>query len=80
VVTYYSSLIGKLGLDKQWSDDMYQAQELLMANLENQRASVSGVSIDEELLNLDKYQQMLDAATRYLTVINEVTDSIMSLA
>jgi flagellar hook-associated protein 1 FlgK len=80
VVNFYSSLIGKLGLDKQWSDDMYQAQELLMANLENQRASVSGVSIDEELLNLDKFQQMLDAATRYLTVINEVTESIMSLA
>lgn len=79
VVNFYSSFIGKLGMDKQWSDDMYQAQELLTANLENQRASISGVSIDEELLNLDKYQQMLDASTRYLTVINEVTDSIMSL-
>lgn len=78
-IDYYSSTIGQLGLDKQWADEMYEVQTDLMANLENQRASVSGVSIDEEMLNLEKYQQMLEASTQYLSVMNEVMDSLMAI-
>jgi len=79
IIDYYSSVIGKLGLDKEWADDMFEVQQDLMMNLENQRASISGVSIDEEMLNLEKYQQMLQAATQYLQVMNEVMDSILTI-
>jgi flagellar hook-associated protein 1 FlgK len=76
---FYASAVGQLGLEKGRADDLYEIQELVMTNLENQRASVSGVSVNEELLNLEKYQQMLEAATRYLQVMNEVTQVLMSI-
>ncbi|MBU0753875.1 MAG: flagellar hook-associated protein FlgK [Planctomycetes bacterium] len=79
VIDHFSASVGKLGLDKKWADDMLDIQEILMANLENERASISGVSIDEELLNLEKFQQMLDAAARYLQVVNETLDTLIKL-
>lgn len=79
VVEHFSATVGKLGLDKKWADDMLEVQEILMANLENERASVSGVSVDEEVLNLEKYQQMLEAASRYLQVVNETLDTLIEL-
>lgn len=79
ITQYYSNTVGQLGLDKRWADDMYEIQELVVAELENERASISGVSIDEELLNLEMYQQMLEAATQYLQVIYETSQIVMSL-
>jgi len=79
ITGYYSAVVGKLGLDNAWAADMFEVQEILMTNLENQRASVSGVSIDEELLNMEKYQQVLEAAVRYLQVIDESTQIIMNM-
>ena len=78
-VDYYSAAVGEIGLDKQWADEMYEVQDSLMTNLENQRASISGVSVDEEMLDLEKYQQMLEAATRFLQVMNEVQQTIMDI-
>ncbi|MHC4942903.1 MAG: hypothetical protein ACYTG7_07765, partial [Planctomycetota bacterium] len=78
-IDFYSSTMGALGLDKKWTDDMLEIQEILIANLENERASISGVSIDEELLNIEKFQQMLQAASRYLTVVNETQGTLMNI-
>ena len=79
ITDYYAETVGHLGLESAWARDMHEIQEVLLANLENQRASVSGVSIDEELLNLQKYQQMLEAAVRYLQVLDESMDIIMNM-
>ncbi|MFH2002626.1 MAG: flagellar hook-associated protein FlgK [Planctomycetota bacterium] len=79
IIQHYSNTVGQLGLDKRWADDMFEIQELVVAGLENERASISGVSIDEELLNLEQYQQMLEAATQYLQIIYETSRIVMSL-
>ena len=79
MIDYYSGVIGQLGLRKELADDLLDVQQMMMTNLENQRASISGVSIDEELLNLDKFQQMLEAATRFLQINHEVMDTVINL-
>ena len=71
---------GRVWMEKQWTEDMFEVQEMMMANLENQRASVSGVSIDEEILLMERYQQMLEASVKYVEVINEMNDVIMNMA
>jgi flagellar hook-associated protein 1 FlgK len=42
------------------------------------RQSVSGVSIDEELSNMIKFQQGYAAAARYITVVNSMLDTIIN--
>jgi flagellar hook-associated protein 1 FlgK len=48
-------------------------------SLEAQQASVSGVSLDEETLNLIAYQQQYSGAARFISVVNELTDVLLGL-
>ncbi|MFN0150903.1 MAG: flagellar hook-associated protein FlgK [bacterium] len=48
-----------------------------VASLENRRDAVSGVSLDEEALNLIKYQQAYEAAARVVSIANEMMETLL---
>ena len=56
-----------------------EAADLVRENLEAQRASVSGVSIDEESINMLNSQRQYQGAARFITVIDELTQTLLSL-
>lgn len=76
---YYSALAANFGSTTQAAEQDLQAQELLHEQLEVHRAEVSGVSLDEELVNLLKYQRAFEAASRVIVVTDELFQTILSL-
>ena len=48
-------------------------------SIDNQRQQIMGVSSDEELTHMIKFQSAYNAASRYITVISEMTDLIVQL-
>ena len=48
-----------------------QIASLVRDSLDARNASVSGVSLDEESIDLLSYQRQFQAATRYLSIIDE---------
>ncbi|MCW5765513.1 MAG: flagellar hook-associated protein FlgK [Phycisphaeraceae bacterium] len=48
-------------------------------SLEAQRSAVSGVSVDEEAINLLTYQRQYQASARYISVLDEMTKTLLSL-
>jgi flagellar hook-associated protein 1 FlgK len=50
-----------------------------MEGLEARRQSISGVNVDEELIDFERYQQAYAAAARFLSVVNQVQDELMRL-
>ncbi len=56
-----------------------EAADLVRENLEAQRASVSGVSIDEESINMLNSQRQYQGAARFITVIDELTQTLLSM-
>ncbi len=76
---YYNSLISEVGNDKVSSDRLAEASKLVVEQLENQRASVSGVSVDEEMTDIIKFQRSYDASARLIKIANEMLDTLMSL-
>lgn len=56
-----------------------EAATTVRANLEGQRASVSGVSTDEESLNLMQYQRQYQGAARLISVCDELMQTLMQL-
>ena len=50
-----------------------------MTSLENYRDSISGVSLDEEMLNLIKFQHAYDAAAKLITTVDEMIDTVMNM-
>jgi len=53
--------------------------EQVRASLEAQHANVSGVSIDEETINLISFQQQYQAAARLISTVDELTQILISL-
>ncbi len=75
----YSMMISRMGNEKSQSDLIAESTQLIKTNLENQRSSVSGVSIDEEMTNIIKYQRSYDASARLIKVADQMMQTILSL-
>ena len=76
---YYNSLLGEVGSKVQEAKFLRTSQEMVVTALQNQRDSVSGVSLDEEMSNLVKYEQAYQAASRMISVADELIQSVLSL-
>ncbi len=74
----YNFLVSKLGNETNESALYYEQQVTNMTNLENKRASISGVSLDEEMTNMMKYQHSYNAAARLLNVIDSMIDTVVN--
>jgi flagellar hook-associated protein 1 FlgK len=74
---YYNSLVGTLGVEAQQASSFTDNYELLMSQIDNQRQSVQGVSLDEEMANLVKFQHAYDAAARVITTMDEALDTVI---
>lgn len=76
---YFSNLVFQAGLDSRQVKDNLTTQEKIMEQLQNQRDSVSGVSLDEEAVNLLQYQRAYQATARFIRVVDELLAETMDL-
>lgn len=56
-----------------------EATKLVRENLDAQRSSISGVSMDEEAINLVNYQRQYQAGARFISVVDEMTQTLLQL-
>lgn len=75
---FYRQLIGELGVKGQEAVRMTENTEILRSQVEDQRLSVSAVSLDEEMANLIKFQHAYNAAARNITALDEMLDRIIN--
>lgn len=76
---YYNSLVATVGVDVQASKNLTAQNEAFVRQLNNLRASNSGVSLDEELTNLIKYQKAFEGAARVISTATQMLDTVMGL-
>ncbi len=79
VKDYFEGVISSLGVDGQRANRMVENNELMSEQLENQRQSISGVSLDEEMANMVKYQQGYAAAANVITTAQQNMDTLMGI-
>lgn len=75
---FWRAVCAFIGVDSQEASRMARNQETLLGELENKRQSLSGVSLDEEMTNMIKFQHAYNAASRFITVIDEAIDVIVN--
>ncbi|NPV53854.1 MAG: flagellar hook-associated protein FlgK [Firmicutes bacterium] len=75
---YYSETITMLGNEGQTAERMSDIEKLALQQHTNRKESFSGVSVDEELANMMKYQHAYNAAARMVTTIDEMLDTIIN--
>lgn len=74
----YRSMVGRLGVQTNEATRQAENQKVLVDQVEMNRQSVSGVSLDEEMANLIKYQHAYNASARMLTTIDEMLDKVIN--
>lgn len=48
-------------------------------SLQSQQDSISGVNTDEEAVHLMEYQRSFQAAARYISVVDQLVDEMLSM-
>lgn len=77
-IEYYSGAINRLGVASKDAQRMQENQGALIHLIENQRQAVSAVSIDEEMVNAMLHQHGYNAASRFITVIDDMIDKLIN--
>jgi len=75
---FFRSLVARTGIRAQEARRMQDNQKLLVRQLESRRQSISGVSLDEEVANLIRYEHSYAAAARLMTVLDEMLDILIN--
>ncbi|MBS1809339.1 MAG: flagellar hook-associated protein FlgK [Acidobacteria bacterium] len=75
----YGSIVAEAGQAVKTAEDELTTQSAILAQTQAQRDSISGVSLDEEAINLLQYQKAYEAAARFLKVADEMTQTILQL-
>lgn len=75
---FFAQQVATIGLKGEEAETSLDSQELLMKDLRDTRASISGVNIDEELAQMIKYQHGYQAAARFISNVDQMLDTIIN--
>ncbi|WP_370223779.1 flagellar hook-associated protein FlgK [Cytobacillus sp.] len=78
IMSFYQGKIGQMGVDTEESIRMANNSQKLVDTVQFNRASVSSVSLDEEMTNMIQFQHAYNAAARQMTAIDEMLDTIIN--
>ena len=74
---YYVSFISEIANRGQQINNISMNQASMTESIDNKRTEITGVSSDEELTNLIKFQHSYNAAARYVNVVSEMLEHII---
>jgi len=79
LIDVYSTLISEVGSSKQNADNMAEYGSMLLQQLNNQKDSESAVSVDEEMLDVIKFQKAYEASAKLIRMADEMLDVLMQM-
>ncbi|SFT25632.1 flagellar hook-associated protein FlgK [Paenibacillus sp. BC26] len=75
---YFRAIVGQLGVQGQEAQRQLNNQQVLAEQVDSSRQAVSGVSIDEEMSNMIKFQHAYGAAARFMTAYDEILEKLIN--
>jgi flagellar hook-associated protein 1 FlgK len=73
----YGALVADVGLRSRRAQDTAEHREAVHAQLENLFQQQSGVSLDEEMIQLSKFQRAFEASSKVLTIVDQLLAELM---
>lgn len=75
---YITMMMTEVGIDEDYISDITDTANTVLTSVDNQRESVKGVSLNEETVNLIKYQKAFEASARVMTALDELLDVVIN--
>ncbi len=76
---YYSEIVATEGNRREEAITLYEGQEIFTDNLYSYQQSITGVSLDEEMTDLLKYQRSYQAASKLITLADEISETLINM-
>ncbi len=75
---FYKEMVVDIGQQGQEARTTVSAQNGTLTKIMNDKSSMSGVSLDEEMSNMLKYQHAYNAAARMVNILDSMLDTIIN--
>ena len=75
---FYRSTVSELAQKVSTIESRLEDEGIVLELLKEQQDSVSGVSIDEEMTDMMKFQRAFEATSRHIRAIDEMLDVIIN--
>ena len=76
--SYYQSIIQEIGNGGAEATRISENQNMLVISADSQRQSIMGVSLDEEMSNMMKYQFGYSASARMMNILDEMIETVVN--
>ena len=76
--TYYTNLVSQISNSGAVYKNISESQQATVDSIDHQREEVVGVSSDEELTSMIKFQNAYNAASRYINVVDEMLEHLIN--
>ncbi|MFZ4616149.1 MAG: flagellar hook-associated protein FlgK [Rectinemataceae bacterium] len=75
---HFAEAVSRVGLEGERAQRAMQSHDRIGKDLRDLRQSISGVNMDEELAEMIKFQHGYAASAKFMTVMNEMLDTIIN--
>jgi flagellar hook-associated protein 1 FlgK len=75
---YLNSVVVELGIQSSTAQTLSESQQAIVDNLAGRKESISGVSLDEEMIQMMTYQHAYSAASRVLSALDEALEILIN--
>jgi flagellar hook-associated protein 1 len=75
----YQTIVVRVGVASQQTSRLAEQQHTALTGLENRRESLSGVSLDEEQVNLIRFQQAYNAAAQFIHIADQLGQTVLNM-
>ena len=76
---YFAALVASAGESARSAERQSETSHSALESLEQRRDGISGVSVEEEVASMLGYQRAFEAAARFLQIVDELSDELMSI-
>lgn len=78
-VSYYGKIASTVGVEAARNRQALAGYEDSLVQLENLRDGIDGVSLEEEMINLMKYQKGFEASAKFLATVDEMMGTLITI-
>ena len=76
--SFIRTVVAEIGIDTKKAEDFSDNQSNILKSIEKQRLSVFGVDLDEEAMNLVKFQNAYNLSAKIIQVMDEIYDKLIN--
>ena len=76
--SFFQTLISDVGIDTDKAKTFERSQKDIVATIDNERISISGVDTDEEAMDLIRFQTAYNLSAKVISVMDEVFDKLIN--